>query len=135
MRLIASFIRMRLFASVCSIIEFPEKETMPNLVPVGDASTKARAVVLAASKREGEMSFASMLLEESMAITKENVLEGRVRCIVSPERENTIRAEIKQVRIKTRRFFERRSMPLILAMASKFANFRALARFFFRMKK
>jgi len=67
-----------------------------------------------------------MLVDESIAITKEKVLALIILWTVNPETAKIKDTHIKIVKIKTKIFFEYKSIPLIFAIASKFANLKAL---------
>jgi len=76
-----------------------------------------------------------MLSELSIAITKEKELASISLFIVRPERANTRSTINRTLKTSRRMFFEYKSIPLTLAIASKFANFRLLPLRFLSPKK
>jgi hypothetical protein len=115
-----------------SILELEEKDTTPNLMSIGEDSIKLVAVSFAALSLSGIKSFAVMLWDTSIAITKEKVLDSWVVWTLNPETANTKHKTITMFKIKITTFFEKKSIPCILEIASKFANLRAV---FFRLPK
>ena len=74
----------------------------------------------------GGMSFASMLLETSTAMTKEEVLVDTWRVVLGPAKAQTKEIIMRIVITRLTKFFEYKSIPLTLAIASKLANVKAL---------